>query len=171
MSQTPLNPFSIAYICYNDYRENDIQTQRPEQDAFVLLQRAADRLQQEADILLKSYGITPVQYNVLRILRGASPGGLNCGQIAGRMINREPDMTRLLDRLETRGWVVRKRPAGNRRTVLVYPSESALALLADLDEPVLRMHQRQFQQLGPAATRQLGELLLKVGISEKGSEE
>lgn len=130
---------------------------------------AAERLSQQAALLMKPYGITGVQYNVLRILRGARPDGLNCGQIAERMINREPDMTRLLDRLETRGWVRRERPAENRRVVLAFITGEGLDMLAQLDQPVLDLHRRQFERFSPAQLAQLLELLFLAGNPKEGA--
>jgi DNA-binding MarR family transcriptional regulator len=140
---------------------------RPEQEAFVAVVRAADRLAQETGELLRPHGITGVQYNVLRILRGAHPESLNCGQIAGRMINREPDMTRLLDRLEAREWVKRERPPENRRTVLVSITEAGLETLQRLDQPVLELHRRQFARLNRAQVQQLIAFLSLAGISKE----
>lgn len=77
-----------------------MKTAPAEQEAFVALQRAAARLMDGVAELLKPYGLRPAQYNVLRILRGAHPERLNCRQVAVRMMTREPDLTRLLDRLE-----------------------------------------------------------------------
>ncbi len=84
---------------------------------FVALLQAADTLGQEAEQLLKASGLTGAQYNVLRILRGAEPEGLPCGGIGDRMISHDPDMTRLLDRLEKRGLITRARQTDDRRVV------------------------------------------------------
>ena len=118
----------------------------PDQELYVVLQRVADRLLQDAQSLLKGHGLSPQQYNVLRILRGAQ-GRLNCTEIANRMINRDPDMTRLLDRMETKGWIERARDMHDRRAVLASITGVGLALLAELDEPVRKRHQRQFAGL------------------------
>jgi len=118
----------------------------PDQELYVVLQRVADRLLQDAQSLLKGHGLSPQQYNVLRILRGAQ-GRLNCTEIANRMINRDPDMTRLLDRMETKGWIERARDMHDRRAVLASITGVGLALLAELDEPVRERHQRQFAGL------------------------
>src|SRR5438132_14365033 len=74
-----------------------------EEEALLSLQRTADQLQWHASELLQPYGISPTQYNALRILRGAKDEGRSCSEIAARMINRDPDITRLIDRLERRG--------------------------------------------------------------------
>jgi DNA-binding MarR family transcriptional regulator len=140
---------------------------RPEQEAFVAVLRAAERLSMEAAELLKAHGITGVQYNVLRILRGARPEGLNCGQICERMINRDPDMTRLLDRLEARGWVRRDRRADNRRVVVAQVTEEGLEQIAPLDGPLLELHRRQFRRLKKAELARLTELLAMAGAPDE----
>src|SRR5271168_5542136 len=88
----------------------------PEEDAFLDLLRTCDLLSRRPAQLLKAEDLSATQYNVLRILRGA-PEGLPCGEIAGRMITRDPDVTRLLDRLEKRGRITRGRNTKNRRTM------------------------------------------------------
>lgn len=134
----------------------------PEQDAFVTLQRAAARLMDGVAELLKPYGLRPPQYNVLRILRGAHPEQLNCREIAARMITREPDLTRLLDRLEAAGLVTRTRQSPDRRIVLVGITASGLELLRQLDAPVLALHRSQFAALGPSRLTILARLLRRL---------
>lgn len=129
-----------------------------DQDLFVTIQRAADHLMQEPQALLKEHGLSAQQYNVLRILRGAD-GSLNCTEIAGRMINRDPDITRLLDRMEARGWIERTRDSGDRRVVLASITAAGLELLATLDEPILICHQRQFAGLDSDAKSQISRSL------------
>ena len=95
----------------------EIQQTKPftslEDEALVALQRTADRLQWRFSEMLKTHGLSPTQYNALRILRGAGDQGRACSEIAERMINRDPDITRLVDRLERRGLAVRsQRRAG-----------------------------------------------------------
>ena len=89
----------------------------PEEAAFLDLLRTTDMLSRGLVRVLKSEDVSPTQYNVLRILRGA-PDGLPCGEIANRMITRDPDITRLLDRLEKRGLISRCRETKDRRTVM-----------------------------------------------------
>lgn len=126
-------------------------TGKAAQDAYVLLQRAAGRLADEAAQLLKPHGLTPTQYNVLRILRGARPDALACGDIAARLINREPDLTRLLDRLEKLGFTARCREKQDRRIVRVSITTAGLDLLKLIDAPMLALHRRQFAPLDEAA--------------------
>jgi DNA-binding MarR family transcriptional regulator len=130
----------------------------PDQELYVVLQRAADWLMQDVQSLLKGHGLSHQQYNVLRILRGVK-GPLNCTEIANRMINRDPDMTRLLDRMETRGWIERARAVEDRRVVLASITESGMALLAELDEPVTECHRRQFSGLDAERKARITETL------------
>jgi DNA-binding MarR family transcriptional regulator len=116
--------------------------------------------------LLKSEDLSPTQYNVLRILRGA-PNGLPCGEIAGRMITRDPDITRLLDRLAKRGLIARRRDTRDRRVVLTRITPEGLELLARLDAPVQQMHRKQMGHLGRNRMKTLIELLkaIRSGIA------
>ncbi len=133
-----------------------------EQTTFVELQRLAADLGQEVAELLKPAGLSPAQYNVLRILRGAGAAGLPCGEIAARMISKDPDITRLLDRLEKRGLATRTRESGDRRVVTTRITGEAMALLASLDEPVAGLHRRQLSGLGEEKLRQLLELVAEA---------
>lgn len=116
----------------------------PAQEAYVTLLRAADALLHAPAALLKQHGLTATQYNVLRILRGAGPGGLRCSDVGARMIQREPDITRLLDRLGKRGLTTRARARADRRVVHVAITPAGLELLAALDQPMLELHRAQF---------------------------
>ena len=136
-----------------------------EQDAFVALQRAAARLMDGVAELLKPFGLRPAQYNVLRILRGAHPEQLNCRQVAARMMTREPDLTRLLDRLEKAGLVQRVRQPSDRRVVRVGITPAGLKLLGQLDQPMLALHRCQFSPLGEGRTATLVRLLRRLAES------
>jgi DNA-binding MarR family transcriptional regulator len=105
------------------------------------------------------HDLSPNQYNVLRILRG-TPDGLLCGEIAVRMISRDPDITRLLDRLEKRGLIGRCREDPDRRKVLVRIAPEGLSLLKSLDQPVCDLHRRQIGHLGRRKLADLAALLL-----------
>lgn len=131
----------------------------PEEAAFLDLLRTTDVLSRRLAQVLKAEDLSSNQYNVLRILRGA-PDGLSCGEIANRMITRDPDITRLLDRLEKRGLVSRSREARDRRTVLTQITPTGLKLLARLDEPVQEAHRKQLGHLGRQRLRAMTELLL-----------
>src|SRR5260370_14897350 len=108
--------------------------------------------------VLKIEDLSGTQYNVLRILRG-SPEGLPCGEIASRMITRDPDITRLLDRLEKRSLISRCRETNDRRMVLARITPDGLKLLGRLDEPIEEAHRRQLGHLGRERLRALTELL------------
>lgn len=130
-----------------------------EQDAYVLLQRAAAALQEGLVQCLKPQGLSPMQYNVLRILRGARPELLSCGEIASRLIARDPDLTRLLDRLARQGWVERSRGKGDRRIMRAGITAEGVALLKNLDSAIASLHRRQFAALSDKKTAALAKLL------------
>jgi DNA-binding MarR family transcriptional regulator len=129
-----------------------------EEAAFLDLLRATDMLSRGLITVLKAEDLSMTQYNVLRILRGAIEG-LPCGEIANRMITRDPDITRLLDRLEKRGLIARSRETRDRRMVTARITPPGLKLLARLDEPVQEAHRRQLGHLGRERLRALTELL------------
>jgi DNA-binding MarR family transcriptional regulator len=129
---------------------------------FIALQKIADFLGQEAEQLFKPHGLTGTQYNVLRILRGAEPDGLPCSGIGERMISHDPDMTRLLDRMEKRDLIVRQRQTDDRRVIKTRITPAGLAILKNLDQPVHELHKRQFRHLAAARLKTLAELLEKV---------
>ena len=131
---------------------------------FVALLQAADTLGQEAEQLLKSAGLTGAQYNVLRILRGAEPSGLPCSAIADRMISHDPDMTRLLDRMEKRSLITRERQTDDRRVVKTRITPQALSLLKTLDQPIYDLHKRQFRHMSAARLKTLSDLLEEVRV-------
>ena len=110
-----------------------------EQEALLNVLRTSDQLNAEFTKLFNTHGLSGPQYNVLRILRGAGGDGLPCLEIAGQMITRMPDITRLVDRLETAGFVERCRTDADRRVVLVKITPGGLDLLERLDQPVRDM--------------------------------
>jgi DNA-binding MarR family transcriptional regulator len=127
------------------------------QQAMVALLRAAGHLQRELGDACGTHGITSDQYNVLRILRGA-PDGLPRYEIGARMINRAPDVTRILDRLDSRGLVGRARAADDRRLSLTRITRAGLALLDRLDPEVLTVHERFAGGLTAADRKELARL-------------
>lgn len=141
------------------------EARSPEEAAFLDLLRTSDLLTRGVVQALKPADLSPTQYNVLRILRG-SQEGLPCGEIAKRMITRDPDITRLLDRLEKRGLISRSREPKDRRTVLTRITREGLELLARLDEPVRETHRRQLGHLGPESLRKLAALLREARRGE-----
>lgn len=130
-----------------------------EDHVFVALLKAADTLSLEAEQLFKPSGLSGTQYNVLRILRGAEPSGLACRAIADRMISHDPDITRLLDRMEKRGLITRERQTDDRRVVKTRITAAGLSALKALDAPVHAMHQRQFEHLSATQLKTLSNLL------------
>lgn len=130
----------------------------PEEAAFLDLLRTADVLTRGAIGALKAEDLSPAQYNVLRILRG-SPEGLSCGEIAKRMTTHDPDVTRLLDRMERRGLISRARESRDRRMVTTRITPQGRKVVDRLDEPVRKIHSKQLGHLGKERLRLLGELL------------
>jgi DNA-binding MarR family transcriptional regulator len=131
----------------------------PEQEASLALLRTADVLHRGFAEMAAPHGITGQQYNVLRILRGAGEPGLPTLEIAERMIEQAPGITRLLDRLEAKGLVSRHRCPRDRRRVLVHISRRGLALLAKLDVPVATHHREALAGLGRRDVQELIRLL------------
>lgn len=130
-----------------------------ERDVFVLIQTVAVRFLGDVELLLKPARLSPSQYNVLRILRGAGAEGIACSKIAERMITRDPDMTRLLDRLEKRGLVERARQPSDRRVIRTQITAAGMALLNHLDRPINELHAGQLRHLGDKKLRTLARLL------------
>jgi DNA-binding MarR family transcriptional regulator len=133
-----------------------------ESRVFVALLIAADRLSQQAEQLMKQYSLTGTQYNVLRILRGAEPHGLPCKGISDRMISHDPDMTRLLDRMEKRGLISRVRQLDDRRVVKTRISAQGLEILRKLDAPVEELHRSQFRNIAVVRLKSLAAALEEV---------
>jgi DNA-binding MarR family transcriptional regulator len=130
-----------------------------EQEVFLGLWRTYDRLRTLEDELFGAYDLTAQQYNVLRQLRGQHPKTLPTLALAGRLVSRAPDVTRMLDKLERRGVIARARLADNRRVVRVGITDAGLALLRQLDGPVRACHRRQLGHLAPADLEHLVALL------------
>jgi DNA-binding MarR family transcriptional regulator len=142
---------------------DEIQQRRPfqnlEEEALLNVLRTADVLTQRIAAVLKPFQLSPSQYNVLRILRGAGEAGLACRDIAQRMITHDPDITRLLDRLEARGLISRAREAKDRRVVRGYLTAEGQRLLTELDGALDELNRRQLQPLGESRLRKLIEAL------------
>lgn len=114
-----------------------------------------------ADVF-KSRGLSLTQYNVLRILAGADPDGLPCREIRERTVNRVPDITRLVDRLETKGLARRARSAHDRRVIHIQITGAGLELLNELRQPVLDCQQRLLGHLAGNEMETLCALLEKI---------
>jgi DNA-binding MarR family transcriptional regulator len=130
-----------------------------EMEAYLNIVKTADVLQQVSGQALRNSGLSETQYNVLRILRGAGEEGLKCSEIGERMVTRDPDITRLLDRLEKQGWIERRRSTTDRRVVTTTITAAGLALLVGLDAPIRELLDHMLGRLGPAKLNTLIELL------------
>jgi len=130
-----------------------------QQEVFLGLWRTYDRLRAYEDALFEQHDLTPQQYNALRLLRAAHPGTLRTLDLAGKLVSRAPDITRLLDKLEERGLIARDRPRDNRRVVDVGITPAGLELLQTLHEPLEECHRRQLGHLSRSELRQLADLL------------
>jgi DNA-binding MarR family transcriptional regulator len=131
----------------------------PEEEVILTVQRTADSFQRRVVEVLKPHGISGTQYNVLRILRGAGKDGLPCGAIAERMVTRDPDITRLLDRLDKMGFIVRERGQRDRRVVTTTITDAGLKLLKQLDKPVQELGAALVGNLSKTQMQHLVELL------------
>jgi len=131
----------------------------PADEAVVTLLATADRVRTALSGVTEARGVTLQQYNVLRILRGAGPAGIPTLEIAARMIERSPGVTRLLDRLEARSIVRRVRCPTDRRQVLCHATEKARRALAQLDGPVAEASRRTLAPLDASRTGELVRLL------------
>lgn len=149
---------------------DEIKQKKPfrtaEAEAFVSLVRTADALVRQVDQLLKPHGLTMTQYNALRILRGSGGEGATCSHIAERLITNDPDVTRLLDRLEKSGWVERTRSAADRRIVLSTLTGAGAEILSRLDREVDDLHARQF---APVGRKRLGALVDQLDAIRGGA--
>ena len=138
----------------------ELQQSKPfrhiEEEVFLNIQRTADAMLQELLDVLKPAGLSITQYNVLRILRGAGENGLTCKDIGARMITRDPDITRLLDRLERRNLLTRSRAKEDRRFIAIRVTPEGLALLQQLDEPI---GQKQVELMRQMSREQLGSAI------------
>jgi DNA-binding MarR family transcriptional regulator len=131
-----------------------------EEELYLNLARTTEALNWKVAELLKSHELTGVQYNVLRILRGAGEEGLICSEISERLITKDSDITRLLERMENRELISRRRSAKDRRHVITKITDTGLKLLAELDEPVVSLHRQQLGHLGENLLEQLNALLV-----------
>jgi DNA-binding MarR family transcriptional regulator len=116
-------------------------------EVFLNVVRTADHLMRDFDELFKPYSLSITQFNVLRILRYSEENGLPCKAIAQRMITRDPDITRLLDRLESRKLITRERDTKDRRIVSTRITQQGMDLLRELEQPLLDCHQKQLAHL------------------------
>jgi DNA-binding MarR family transcriptional regulator len=133
-----------------------------EEEVYLNVLKTGDVLSQSVETLLRTSGLSLTQYNVLRILRGAGDAGLTCGETAQRMVTHDPDVTRLLDRLERRGLITRSRDARDRRVVTARITREGLRLIAALDKPLAALQRRLFRHMPHQELKKLSSLLEKV---------
>ena len=131
-----------------------------EQEAFLNVARTEAALREHLEQVIKPFGVSFTQYNVLRILRGAGQGGLCRNEIRDRLVDRMPDVTRLLDRMEETGWVTRSRGTEDRRQVSTYLTKAGRDLVDSLDQPVAEEHARRLGHMTRTQLRTLIELLV-----------
>jgi DNA-binding MarR family transcriptional regulator len=130
-----------------------------ETEAYLTLVLTAVRLVHDVSTLLQPNDLSPPQYNLLRILRGAGEKGLLCNEIAARMVHPVSDITRLLERLERRGWIRRRRETDDRRAVRVWITETGQEIIAPLDTLLAQKHKAQFGHLGENKLHELIKIL------------
>ena len=137
-----------------------------EEETALNIARTADVLMLAFLDVLKPYALSPTQYNVLRILRGAGESGASCKDIGGRLVTRDPDVTRLMDRLEKRGLLTRDRAKEDRRVVAHRLTRAGLDLVNELDRPVEELHRKLMRHMKPERLRELIGLLeeLRSGL-------
>ena len=138
----------------------------PAQEAVLNVFATSSWVTSELQATLAPHGITQAQFNVLRILRGRHPDQYTCSQIAERLLDRTPDVTRLLVRLERNGWVDRQRDDQDRRVVRVSITDTGLNLLQKLDEPVTKTIDRLTEDLSDDELVMLSSLLERLRTNQ-----
>jgi DNA-binding MarR family transcriptional regulator len=128
------------------------------QRALLNLLVAYDFLRQQMDAICEPFRVTPSQFNVMRILRGAHPEGYPRHEISERMLERAPDITRIVDRLEKQGLVERTKAETDRRLSLTRITQKGIALLKRMDEPVDEIHRAFEKRLGARTCKQLSKI-------------
>lgn len=146
---------------------DEIKQSRPftslEEEVFLALQLTACKAMSPWTSFLKTHAsLTPAQYNMLRILRGAHPEGLTCTEISERLINKDPDVTRMVDRLEKQSLVRRERSLRDRRVITVRITKEGLSMLKKLDQEAGRMPKELLGKLGKRRLQELRNLLAAV---------
>lgn len=134
----------------------------PEQEAFLNLWRTYDRLRALEDELFARFDLTPQQYNVLRLLRAKHPNPVPTLTVAESLVSRAPDITRMIDKLESRGLIARTRTPEDRRAVLVGITPAGTHLLDEMAAPLRDCHRRQLGHLSRPDLKKLVQLLEAV---------
>lgn len=133
-----------------------------EEEAYLNLLRTGETLSHEVEQLLRASGLSATQYNVLRILRGAGSEGCTCGETSERMVTHDPDITRLMDRLEKRKLITRSRDTRDRRVVIARITPEGMQILAELDKPLVQLQHSLFHHMTQQELTRLSSLLEKV---------
>ena len=133
-----------------------------QEEALLSITRTAAVIEHAVAQALRPHEITPTQYNVLRILRGAGSDGLCRLEVGERLVRRVPDVTRLLDRMEDSGLIARRRGKDDRRYVATYITPKGLELLAAIDKEICQIHHEQLGHVDARSLRLLVEVLAKV---------
>ena len=163
----------VVFGCDNTYiavmspdLRHELRQSRPfrsrEEEAYLSIVRTAAVLTDAFEQLLKPYGISGTQYNVLRILRGAGAEGLCRNEVRDRLLTRMPDVTRLLDRMEEAGLVTRERSSEDRRMVTTRLTPEGKRLVDQLDSVVPEEHERMLGHVGEARLTELVETLATI---------
>lgn len=146
--------------------QDEIKQSKPfrcaEEEAYLSIVRTAAMLEHALAQALKPFDITPTQYNVLSILRGAGSDGLCRNEVGGRLVTAMPDVTRLLDRMEDTGLIVRQRSTTDRRVVSTKLTKKGLDLVGKLDGTVVEIHQKQFRNVDRRSLKTLIALLGEI---------
>jgi DNA-binding MarR family transcriptional regulator len=146
--------------------QEEIKQSKPfasvEEELVVALVRTTDQLQRRFSKIMKTYDVSPTQYNALRILRGGGEKGLPCREIGERMISHDPDITRLLDRLVKRGLVERRREEIDRRVIMTRITPQGLELLKRMDAPMRDLPRELFGDIGRQKLQSLLQLLTVI---------
>jgi len=130
----------------------------PQQEALLNLSVAAAYLRDESERVVEAFDITLPQYNVLRILRGVHPGGHPRGEIASRMLDRAPDVTRIVDRLSAKNLVERDRSSDDKRQSITRITAAGLELLERMDGPMQQAFDAVGNRLSARDCRDLSHL-------------
>jgi MarR family transcriptional regulator, organic hydroperoxide resistance regulator len=167
----------LTIVVANDYHDfvagrlqQEIQQKKAirllEEEATLNIVRTADVLMLSLMDVLKPFALSATQYNVLRILRGAGEEGASCKDVGNRMVTRDPDITRLMDRLEKRGLLTRDRAKEDRRFVTHKLTKAGLELVNELDRPIEELHRKKMRHMKPQRLLELVELLEEVRSGE-----
>ena len=133
-----------------------------QEEALLSITRTAAVIEHAVAQALRPHGITPTQYNVLRILRGAGRDGLCRQEVGERLVRRVPDVTRLLDRMEDGALIARRRGEDDRRYVATYITPKGLTLLETIDSEICTIHQEQIGHVDGRSLKVLIDVLAKV---------